>query len=432
MNSVFLEFKVAPTNIVRYESIYPNSRNNDGEDFTRPRSGGDIVNDSKWNQEKEMRRAARRQSTGPVESENDQQNSIVHEVSNSSGNAKESNSGLPQQVVAKDVPAYTIVVDTQSDERQVTSSTTDRNFPARKSSPNSDSNYSFTEFFEGDKPSTVDSPLATTPKEVNAMEQKNVNADYIAIADRTESNATNVSSSGQQGPDNSKSPVQSEARILLSKDNSKILINEKGSGFLREMSKKFNLRVRLEWQSVGNLLTICGTEPDQNGFHGELTKFLGEVSQERYNNLPRLPSNKKLLIETINSAFNCLKQDLGNVYALQKRSESDTGFKDTRDARKARKNLNISLFGQAGLREGKRRLQQLKDSLALIKSQDAPLGEDDTRLMEENYQYIFTSYKHKNYKELLYQYRMWQRHSAPPSEPASTTAACSSAAENII
>lgn len=345
--------------------------------------------------------------------------------------------------------AFKITFDCQSDERQVTSTTKSNEAtgvdapPAppkpstvRKMSPNSDSNYSFSDFFEKERqmnsligqeqalnPSPVDPSPIEQPSEQNVTESSAVTAaeEFISINSASstttgDSNAMTVSSSNlqlvQQQPEaEMSSDKESEARIYLTKAHSKVLINDRGSEFLRIMSEKFNIRVRLEWQSVGNLLTVCGLERGQNAFHHELTAFLERLDTDKAQHINTLPVRKDRLIVALTMSISRLRENLGNVYELlQKQGKKPHGLKSRKDADRARRQLNMILFGQAGLRDGKRRLDELKRGLWQLRKDPGSEINVQWRLeMEEHFKYIFTPFSHDNYPDLVHRYNAWRK-----------------------
>lgn len=465
LSGAFLEFRPAPMAIVRYQSIYPGSRRNEREERRPPsRNTREKEDDSVDDRAKEKRRTSgeewkcrwnkdeqviQPEKVARVEPEPP---SVV-EVVIPAGTVKVQPDKVPV--------AFKIVVDVQSDERQVTSTTksleasssiapTDVTvppaappvMPVRKMSPNSDSNYSFSDFFEKEKQLNeaahggegAASQLVSVPKETVADAVAAVAEDFISIDSPSStttgaaavavavpvrvvgkdegSNITQVSSS-LQPTQGSPKQATSEARIYLTKEHSKVLINQKGSEFLRQMSEKFSIRVRLEWQSVGNLLTVSGSEQNQSAFHAQLTAFLNQVDADNLYSLDdRLPVKRDRFILAINVSIGRLNDCLGNGYDLLRRiGRGYNGKKGKKEADKARRHLNMMLFGQAGLRDGKRRLDALKQSLLELKRDKTATGLDSRirEEMEENHRYIFSAMAHDNYPDLLKRYYIWKR-----------------------
>lgn len=471
MSPAFLDFRPASMLIVKYSSIYPNSRMNVREERRPPSRNRAVEEDSNEvrKREKERRRSDREERRSKRREEEESQvikEVVVREVEkvmpepDPSDRAEKLDKEIEKPQIEEEpekVPvAFKITVDVQSDERQVTSTTknteavppsttTTRDPPighavARKMSPNSDSNYSFSEFFEKDKqqqqqslpvdpaidssersPAIAEKVLesSSTPSIAHDFISINSSAAAAAVGTNEASSSPSLVSSSLQGQPPSSVGVESEARIYLSKEHSKMLINSKGSEFLRETSALFNLRVRLEWQSVGNLLTVAGLEEQQTAFHEQLTQFLNHVEDRSEGSANQLPLRRDLLIRAIKISLSKLKENLGNVYDLHRTQGRDVvGRRGKKENDKARRTLNMILIGQAGLRDGHRRLTELKQSLALLVRQEAVEGPErvssyvDADLRKEiwnNFHYVFGSLKHDNYGDLLRRYNQWRR-----------------------
>ena len=284
----------------------------------------------------------------------------------------------------------------------------------RKMSPNSDSNYSFSDFFEKDKQPEGPSRKSNMEMDYISIDSSSTVPAALPAKVDNEPSSSLVSSSHQLAalPPPETGKTESEARIYLSKEHSKLLINEKGNKLLQELSKKYDVRVRLEWQAVGNLLTIIGTDSNQTSFHNQLTAFLKQ-SEDNSNEMDTLPMKKERMITELQHSIGCLNNtSLGNVYDLFRRQKQQCqGKRSKKEADKARRSLNMMLFGQAGFREGKRRLADLRSSLAQLKVDRRPGNVEGPIRVEilNNYRYIFTPFRHENYQELLQPYMAWRK-----------------------
>lgn len=489
LSGAFLDFRVAPSAIVRYQSIYPGSRRNDREDRRPPsrhreeREDRDVERGSRHQQERG--KLSRRSRSSTQDGEERSANVIVEDrrpIETKEVDVPKPTNTIPEKsvvvvaapVAVQPIPAtpkekvqvaFQVTVDVQSDERQVTSTTKSMEATAndvtsgggvvvpyvRRMSPNSDSNYSFSDFFEKEKQAAAvaEQKLHSSdgaPSSAATVSAVAVAEDFISINTSSASSTTNNAVSVTTAPppakeDASPSHVssslpqqptdkESDARIYLTKEHSKILINQKGSEFLQEMSERFKIRVRLEWQSIGNLLTVTGLEQNQNSFHAQLTLFLNQndkvlVAPSMW--AAPLPKKRDQLIAVIGGCIGRLGTNLGNIYDLYRRQEySGTGRRSIKEADKARKLLNMILFGQAGLRDGQRRLGELKQGLAVLQSESTDtatttVDEKVRENMETNFRYIFSANKHTNYGELLPRYKNWIRQRSRPSSATSTS-----------
>lgn len=457
--SAFLDFRPAPMAIVRYQSIYPGSRRNDEKrPPSRNRDEGMPSREerrSRWDDKEATTTGG--EVTGKAEVV-----PVKDSVVQPAGSVPEKAVAVPPQPEKEQV-AFKVTFDVQSDERQVTSTTKSSDSPAattsddmapgqyvRKMSPNSDSNYSFSDFFEKEKEKEKEKLQAAAAEQTLLSKglPLTVVEDFISINNPEPSDSTNTAdsnaspvnaeaspshvSSSLQVPNKYSQPppallptpveVECDARIYLTKEHSKILINAKGSEFLQEMSKKFKIRVRLEWQSVGNLLTVTGFEQNQNAFHLQLTAFLNQSDKAIVQNVSGwhapLPKKRDQLIAVICGCISKLNTNLGNIYDLYRRQEyCGSGKRSIKEADKARRQLNMILFGQAGLRDGQRRLEDLKRCVAVLQKEpeSATVDEQTRGDIEANFKYIFSANKHDNYGELLPQFKLWSRNRSRPS-----------------
>uniref|UniRef100_A0A8W7P3W7 Zinc finger CCHC domain-containing protein 7 n=1 Tax=Anopheles coluzzii TaxID=1518534 RepID=A0A8W7P3W7_ANOCL len=76
-------------------------------------------------------------------------------------------------------------------------------------------------------------------------------------------------------------PVETDAKVVLSKDHAKVLLSLKGSEFLNEAGQRYNVRLSITFESVGNMLQIHGTTEAQDRFHEELVRYLSGGTQQK-------------------------------------------------------------------------------------------------------------------------------------------------------
>lgn len=75
---------------------------------------------------------------------------------------------------------------------------------------------------------------------------------------------------------------KASARVLLTKDHCKILLAEKGQDFLNKQQSSNNIKMEFKWDKNGNFLDINGFPSDQSIFHCEMREFLYRVELENY------------------------------------------------------------------------------------------------------------------------------------------------------
>lgn len=272
----------------------------------------------------------------------------------------------------------------------------------------SDSNYSFSEFFNDakSKDKITESPdFIPLPPEIDSSD--------IAEASKAEEKASM----------NSDRAVNS-AKIHLTKDHARfILSTEAGNKMLSDASVTHQVKVRMDWENVGNVLIVCGTRANQNKFHADLIKFLVEMSKKiriKNETFQQIPKGKVALIKFIRDQFALLSTvPLGNVnelYKNMKRNENLQSKNGTKNADRSRKNLNIILMGRAGLRDGRLHLTGLESNLKFLLENNKEFITRQTREeIYQHYRYVFSPFVHDDYPDLISQYEEMKRaKSFPP------------------
>lgn len=211
------------------------------------------------------------------------------------------------------------------------------------------------------------------------------------------------------------------AKIFLTKENCKYLLNGKGSDFLRDESTKNDVSVTMEYSSYGNNLNIFGLPSNQNKFQEALASFCREAEDEtkRKNEVSaRVPKNRQTLMKFIQDQIVQLEKPLGNardLFVKMKISEQVRTKQGTKTADRARKTLNMILIGQAGLLEGQMHLVALMGNLRYLKE----LSKDVVSVNFRNQvflhcRYIFSSFDHKNYEKLINKYEELRKNNQLP------------------
>lgn len=478
---MLLEFPVGPVSIMRYDPIYPRTDYNSDLEMWTNREADRCEEKRKRRQDEAVEKRRKDRSSKSTSKEHEKDKSPTHvEVEQQVNQVEKTptsvvvekpsestlkvpsaeNASAETKQAPNSVKAFKITVDVQSDERMVTSTTVGEKgsggsgpIVARKMSPNSDSNYSFSEFFDKDKQAAMAAGQPTESEvveEAAITEEVTAQEDFISINTPTQSspprpshsllvnedtNSSHVSSSHQTTAPLQRLPEstplappvttiakdeESEARIFLSKDHSKVLINEAGSKFLQELSEKHTIRVRLEWQAIGNLLTLTGSQANQNAFHGALTKFLmredDRMGVDSMIGNSQLPKRRDALIQVIQASFSLLQTYLGNVWDMYRKvmefERHGGGKRGVQKRDKMRRTMNMILFGQAGLRDGARRMDELKRNLTELLGYQGTSNYVENKFRDEienNFRYIFSAVRHDNYPDLLQRYAVWRK-----------------------
>ncbi|KAG4077506.1 hypothetical protein HA402_002933 [Bradysia odoriphaga] len=270
----------------------------------------------------------------------------------------------------------------------------------------SDSNYSFGEYFneskskekEQDRHDAIESP------------------DYIPLPPHIDSSdlaaASDVAiSSAPDAPSNS-------AKIFLTKQHARLLLStDAGNKLLSDASITHQVKVRMDWENLGNVLVVVGSTSNQNSFHTDLIRFLVEMCKKmriKNETFQQIPKSKVAMIRFIIEQFALLEQPLGNVselYRNMKRNENLKSKNGTENADCARKNLNIILMGRAGLRDGRLHLAGLESNLKLLlnNNKDDIMTRHTREEIYQHYRYVFSPFEHDDYPNLISEYEEMKR-----------------------
>lgn len=240
---------------------------------------------------------------------------------------------------------------------------------------NEDSNYSFSEYYED--------------KAANLPQSSDHLPDYIPLV----------------SAETSVQKLRTDAKIFLTKPHAKILLGPIGATFLKDASSKFALKVSISFQSVGNVLMASGSSADQDNFHNELVKFLNNASHqnEQLKLINNVPKATEKTIRYITEHLLLLTRSYGNARILFNRYQHfEEQGANAKTCDKIRRTLNIILFGQYGMRAGREHLTKLQSNLKnLQNTQDVNLSVDFRDEINQHIRYIFTSFDHSNYEDIL-------------------------------
>lgn len=273
----------------------------------------------------------------------------------------------------------------------------------------SDSNYSFGEYFNESK---------SNAKEKEEDRRDVVESpDYIPLPPHIDSSDIAAAlDAGDEGISAAKSSVNS-AKIFLTKQHARLLLStESGNKLLHDASSTHNVKVRMDWENLGNVLIVVGTTLNQNKFHADLIRFLVEMCKKmriKNETFQQVPKSKFALIRFIREQFALLEQPLGNVtelYKNMKRNENMKSKNGTKNADRARKNLNIILMGRAGLRDGRLHLAGLESNLKFLLNNNKEMMTKQTREeIYQHYRYVFSPFEHDDYPDLISEYEEMKR-----------------------
>ncbi|XP_037031449.1 uncharacterized protein LOC119070968 isoform X2 [Bradysia coprophila] len=235
--------------------------------------------------------------------------------------------------------------------------------------------------------------------------------DYIPLPPHIDSSdlaaASDVAlSSARCTPSNS-------SKIFLSEQNARLLLlTDAGSKFLSDASITHQVKVRMDWENLRNVLVVVGSKSNQNKFHADLIRFSVKMCKKtmhvKNDIFKQIPKSKMALILFIREQFALLEQPLGNVkelYRDMKRNENLKSKNGTIDADRARKNLNIILMGRAGLRDGRLHLAGLECNLKCLLNNNKDMMTTETlEEIYQHYRYVFSAFEHDDYPNLISEY----------------------------
>ncbi len=277
----------------------------------------------------------------------------------------------------------------------------------------SDSNYSFGEYFNESK-----------SKDDRVLDA--VSPDYIPLPPHIDPSEISTVSETDAPIDSTVTPVQSSqnsAKIFLTKQHARLLLStEAGNKLLSDASLTHQVKVRMDWENLGNVLIVVGSTSNQNKFHADLIRFLVEMCKKmriKNETFQQIPRSKVALIRFIREQFALLEQPLGTVnelYKSMKRNENLKSKNGTKNADRARKHLNIILMGRAGLRDGRLHLTGLESNLRFLLENNKELMTKHTREeIYQHYRYVFSPFEHDDYPDLIAEYEEMKRaKSFPP------------------
>lgn len=169
---------------------------------------------------------------------------------------------------------------------------------------NDDSNYSFSEFYDGNANTTV--ALSSNVNESKFTNQ-NTNIPIAILESENASTAPDFiplpKDTEEEVAVNNIAETVSDAKVFLTKEHCKILMTKPGTEFLEQTSNKLNLRVMICWESYSNILNVNGIRSKQDMFHKELIEYLDRIEDEKYRwrleNSIQVPRKKIKVIEFI-------------------------------------------------------------------------------------------------------------------------------------
>lgn len=292
----------------------------------------------------------------------------------------------------------------------------------------SDSNYSFSEFFEGEH--QLDE-LSDSAKESTSIDDTGSNPDFIPLDNGAEeivedNGGISTDIRHMVEEDSSQLRPVEKTTIYLSKDHCKYLLTRSGNEFLTNANSKHSVVVRMEWSNFGNILIVEGSKRSQDNFHLDLRAYCEayceaaeKAAHAKRLTSQKLPRNRLSLIKFIKDQIIQLENSHGNVKELYLRMcmhKKQNNKNNNKNADRIRRSLNMILMGQTGLREGPMHLKLLQSNLKSlmllenVKEVANPIREE----VFKHYQYIFSPVEHNDYPGLLSEYEAIRKQKQRP------------------
>ncbi|XP_053674330.1 uncharacterized protein LOC128724633 [Anopheles nili] len=202
-----------------------------------------------------------------------------------------------------------------------------------------------------------------------------------------------------------------DARIFLTKAHAQVLLSPKGAEYMNEACKKFAVKVHITFESIGNIVLVSGIPEDQNRFHTDLISYLTGTDKSATDkkeikmNLNHMPRLCYKMEHFIRNHMKPLSSNL-DVHLLLKQYEETSNDLSDKIRKTRRRKLNIALFGQYGMREGRKHMNFLRAQLKWCSQADSMtvLSASHRNEIAEAIQYIFSSMDHSDYTQIVKEY----------------------------
>uniref|UniRef100_A0A336LSE3 Zinc finger CCHC domain-containing protein 7 n=1 Tax=Culicoides sonorensis TaxID=179676 RepID=A0A336LSE3_CULSO len=202
-----------------------------------------------------------------------------------------------------------------------------------------------------------------------------------------------------------------DGKVFLTKEHSKKLLND-GEEFLYKASVKYDLKLNVVWENIGNMLVMYGLKTNQDLFYNELTDFLRDVSLEEHiknrNNAFTMPKDKEKIIKFILDHLQRLKSEkrsINNLKDMIRKMNIHQANEQFKAADKLRRQLNTFLLAKIGLRDGKKHLVGIIKKYQALKANNPECETMEFRQeLRNHFVYLFTAYEHDNYEALISDY----------------------------
>lgn len=344
---------------------------------------------------------------------------------------KKSNRKRGAKKAPKNLERLQISIDGEGSRSVSTNETLVETLTSTETHDDSNSNYSFTEFYipSQSQPATNETFKAPGGVKENSFEkaimkpqeksQENLPQRLVNPFAKTISNLADFIplSSDAIAPLRAQiirePEARCEARMLLTKEHFQMLSSQKGQNFLFDLQSRLNLLAQFKWDSTGNSMLINGLPSDQSIFHVEVREFLYKLEVERYEKTlatsSMLPKSKIRIVSMLKLNLQAVSKV--KLYTIKKTLDAmiqaEKAF-DHKKALKCRKALNIAFIGDAELEDGGQHIGALRRiTYSLEKDLNQGNFEISSGLRDEISEHmkpIFSTMNHGDYCKLFTQY----------------------------
>jgi hypothetical protein len=125
--------------------------------------------------------------------------------------------------------------------------------------------------------------------------------------------------------------VIGDAKLMITNDHSKLLMNKKGRTFLSDLQSRLKIIAQFKWDRIGNSLIITGIPSNQSMFHLEVREYLFRMELMQYEKIleksSNLPKNKVCIVHVLKKNLQLMNRL--KTFAVKKHARlDDFGRKD--------------------------------------------------------------------------------------------------------
>ncbi|XP_052861518.1 uncharacterized protein LOC128268456 isoform X1 [Anopheles cruzii] len=266
-----------------------------------------------------------------------------------------------------------------------------------------DSNYSFSELLPNGEESKLSCDVTVVGKSDSVETSEPFhNADFISLTTQPEDEAMLLVSDLKADVEkqHASGTEVTDAKICLMKSHTQLLISTRGRKFLKDASSRHMLKWSITFESIGNVLLVSGQAANQDAFHRELVGFLQQTEGVWLG--AKVPGERRSAVRFIRKHLDLLTKSYENIETIFARYQQLQGKMKWKKSERDRRLLNVVLFGQWGMREGRTHVQRLLTSIDSLKRSEEPEIDPNARdVIDVDIRYIFSSYDHGDYKQII-------------------------------